>query len=214
MDITYLGHASFKLKGKTASLVVDPYDSSVGPKFPKIEADIVAVTHQHFDHNSVTSVSGNPFVISGPGEYEVKGIEVVGVSSFHDNKQGEQRGTNTIYNFKIDKVNICHLGDLGQSSLSDQQVQEIGNVDVLLLPVGGYFTVDATEANKIASQLEPRIIIPMHFKEKETKIVELESVDKFLKEVGKENLAAVSKLTITPDKFTDETQVVLLEKVH
>lgn len=212
MDITYLGHASFKLKGKTASLVVDPYDTSVGPKFPKSEADIVAVSHDHFDHNSTNNVSGDPFIISGPGEYEVKGVEVVGVSSFHDNKQGAERGTNTIYNFKIDKINICHLGDLGQESLTDQQIQEIGNVDILLLPVGGFFTIDATQANKIASQLEPRIIIPMHFKDNDTKIEELAPVDKFLKEVGKESLEPVNKLTITPDKFSDETQVVLLSK--
>src|SRR3990167_5628376 len=172
MDITYLGHASFRLKGKTAAVVVDPYDPSVGPKFPKVEADIVAVTHQHFDHNAVGNVSGEPFLVSGPGEYEVKGIEVVGVSSFHDNKKGEERGLNTIYNFKIDRINVCHLGDLGQTSLTDAQVEEIGNVDVLLLPVGGYFTIDASEANKIASQLEPLIIIPMHYKDSETKIAE------------------------------------------
>ncbi len=212
MDISYLGHSSFKLKGKTASLVVDPYDSSVGPKFPKVEADIVAVTHEHFDHNAVSSVGGEPFVVSGPGEYEVKGIEIVAVKSFHDNKQGAERGLNTIYNFKIDKINICHLGDLGQSTLSEAQVEEIGNVDVLLLPVGGHFTIDAAEANKIASQLEPKIIIPMHFKDTETKIEELAPVEKFLKEIGKENLEPVNKLTVTPDKLPEETQVVLMSR--
>ncbi len=212
MDITYLGHASFKLKGKTAAVVVDPYDSQIGPKFPKVEAEIVAVTHDHRDHSAVEQVGGEPFVISGPGEYEVKGVEVVGVSSFHDNKKGEERGLNTIYNFKVDKINICHLGDLGQSELTDAQVEEIGNVDVLLLPVGGHFTIDASEANKIASQLEARIIIPMHFKDAESKVEELSTVDKFLKEVGKENLEAVNKLTITPDKLPEETQVVLMSK--
>ena len=212
MDISYLGHSSFKLKGKTASLVVDPYDSSVGPKFPKVEAGIVAVTHEHFDHNAVSSVGGEPFVVSGPGEYEVKGIEIVAVKSFHDNKQGAERGLNTIYNFKIDKINICHLGDLGQSTLSEAQVEEIGNVDVLLLPVGGHFTIDAAEANKIASQLEPKIIIPMHFKDTETKIEELAPVEKFLKEIGKENLEPVNKLTVTPDKLPEETQVVLMSR--
>ena len=212
MDINYLGHAAFKIKGKNASLVVDPYDEKVGPKFPKAEADVVAITHDHFDHNAVDKVSGEPFVISGPGEYEIRGIEVVGVASFHDNKQGVERGQNTIYNFRVDKINICHLGDLGQSSLTDQQVQEIGNVDILLLPVGGYFTIDASEANKIAAQLEPKIIIPMHFKDIDTTIEELAGVDKFLKEIGKENLEEVNKLTITPDKLPEETQVILLQK--
>lgn len=212
MDITYLGHASFRLKGKTATLVVDPYDDSVGLKFPKVEADIVAVSHQHFDHNAVSAVSGTPFLVSGPGEYEVKGIEIVAVQSFHDNKQGSERGLNTIYNFRIDKINICHLGDLGQTSLTDQQVQEIGNVDILLLPVGGHFTIDASEANKIATQLEPKIIIPMHFKDTETKVEELAGVEKFLKEIGKENLEPVNKLVLTQDKLPEETQVVLLSK--
>ena len=212
MDISYLGHAAFRLKGKTASLVVDPYDPSVGPKFPKVEADIVAVTHSHSDHNAIANVGGTPFVVSGPGEYEVKGIEVVAVKSFHDNKQGAERGLNTIYNFKIDKINICHLGDLGQSTLTEEQVEEIGNVDILLLPVGGHYTIDAAEANKIASQLEPKIIIPMHFKEAETKIEELATVDQFLKEIGKENLEPVNKLTVTTDKLPEETQVVLMSR--
>lgn len=212
MDISYLGHASFRLKGKTAAVVVDPYGPEVGPKFPKVESDIVAVSHQHFDHNSIDQVAGEPFVISGPGEYEVKGVEVVGVSSFHDNKQGSERGTNTIYNFRIDRVNVCHLGDLGQTSLTDAQVEEIGNVDVLLLPVGGHFTIDASEANKIASQLEPRIIIPMHFKDSETKVAELAGVEKFLKEIGKESLEPVNKLSVTPDKLPEETQVVLMSR--
>lgn len=212
MDIFYLGHAAFRLKGKTATVVVDPYDPKVGPKFPKVEADIVAVTHSHFDHNAVEQVGGEPFVITGPGEYEVKGVEVVGVNSFHDNKKGEERGQNSIYNFKIDRINICHLGDLGQTSLTDAQVEEIGNVDVLLLPVGGHYTIDAAEANKIAAQLEPKIIIPMHYKDTETKVEELSGVDKFLKEVGKENLEPQNKLTVTPDKLPEETQVVLMSK--
>lgn len=213
MDISYLGHASFRLKGKTAAVVVDPYDPSVGPKFPKVDADIVAVTHAHFDHNATSQVSGEPFIIAGPGEYEVKGVEIIGVNSFHDNKQGAERGNNTIYNFKIDKINVCHLGDLGQTTLTEQQVEEIANVDILLLPVGGHFTINATEANKIASQLEPRIIIPMHFKDAETKIAELSGVESFLKEINKENLEPVNKLTITPDKLPEETQVVLMQKI-
>ncbi|HSX57760.1 MAG TPA: MBL fold metallo-hydrolase [Candidatus Saccharimonadales bacterium] len=211
MEISYLGHASFKLKGKNATVVVDPFDPKIGLKFPKVEADIVASTHSHFDHNAISSVGGSPYVIEGPGEYEVKGIEIVGVASWHDNKEGAERGKNTIYNFKIDKINIAHLGDLGQTTLTEPQVEEIGNVDVLLLPVGGFFTIDASEANKIASQLEPKIIIPMHFKGDST-VSELADVDKFLKEIGKENIEAVPKLVVTPDKLPEETQVVLLSR--
>ena len=212
MDISWLGHASFKLKGKNATVVTDPYNAQIGVKMPKVEADIVTVSHGHFDHNEVGAVSGEPFVVQGPGEYEVKGVEIVGVSSFHDTKEGAERGKNTIYNLKMDKLNICHLGDLGQETLTEAQVEEIGNVDILLIPVGGFFTIDASMAVKIAAQLEPKIIIPMHYKTSDSKIDQLAGVDKFLKEMGKENIEPLPKLTITPDKLPEEAQVVLLEK--
>lgn len=212
MDIYWLGQSSFKIKGKTTTVVVDPFDNKIGLKFPKVEADIVTISHGHFDHNAAGAVGGSPFIVDGPGEYEVKGVEIVGVSSFHDEKEGSERGKNTIYNLKIDKVNITHLGDLGQESLTTQQVEEIGNVDILLVPVGGYFTIDAPTAAKIASQLEPKIIIPMHYKIPGLNIEQLEGVDKFLKEVGKEDLESLPKLTIAAERFPEESQVVLLEK--
>lgn len=212
MEITFFGQASFKIKGKGATVVTDPFDDSIGIKYPKVSADIVTVTHGHFDHNASAKVEGNPFVIQGPGEYEVKGVEVVGVASFHDNKKGEERGHNTIYNIKIDKINIAHLGDLGQESLSNEQIEEIGNVDILLIPVGGYFTIDGAQAAKIVAQLEPKIVIPMHFKDVQTKIEQLESVEKFLKEMGKENVESLAKLVITAEKLPEEAQVALLTK--
>lgn len=212
MDISFLGHAAFKIKGKTATVITDPYDDSIGIKFPKIEADIVTVTHSHFDHNAVAKIEGDPFIIRGPGEYEVNGVEVAGVASFHDNKKGEERGKNTIYNIKIDRVNVAHLGDLGQESLTSEQIEEIGNVDILLIPVGGYFTIDGAQASKIVSQLEPKIVIPMHFKNPEVKISELEGSEKFLKEMGKENVESLTKLSITVEKLPEETQVILLTK--
>ncbi len=212
MEIVFLGHASFKIKGKTATVVTDPFDESIGIKFPKTESDIVTITHDHFDHNAEANVAGSPFIIKGPGEYEVKGVEVVGVASSHDTKQGSERGKNTIYNIKIDKINIAHLGDLGQESLTSEQIEEIGNVDILLIPVGGYFTIDGAQASKIASQLEPKIIIPMHFKNEETKIAELEGPEKFLKEMGKENVESLPKLSMAADKLPEETQIVLLTR--
>lgn len=214
MDISWFGQASFKIKGKSATVVTDPYDNSFGLKFPKVEADIVTVSHDHFDHNNTAQVDGSPFVINGPGEYEVKGVEIVGVSSFHDTKQGSERGKNSIYNLKVDRINIAHLGDLGQDTLTEAQVEEIGNVDILLIPTGGYFTIDASVASKIASQLEPKIIIPMHYKIPESKIEELEGVDKFLAEMGKEGLEPIAKLSITSDKLPEEAQVVVLSKVN
>ncbi len=212
MDITYLGHASFKIKGKNASLVTDPFDPKIGLKFPKVEADIVSVTHSHFDHSASSQVGGEPFVVSGPGEYEIKGVEIVGVQSFHDNKKGEERGKNTIYNFKIDKLNIAHLGDLGQERLTDDQIEEIGNVDILMIPVGGYYTIDASVASKIVSQLEPKIIIPMHYRDADSTIKELAGVENFLKEMGKEGIEPVQKFSITADKLPEETQIVVMSK--
>lgn len=212
MDITYLGHASFKIKGKTASVVTDPYSPEVGMKFPKAEADIVSVSHSHFDHNSPISVSGEPFVVQGPGEYEVKGVEIVGVDSFHDEKKGEERGKNTIYNFKIDKINVAHLGDLGQNTLSLEQIEELGNVDILLIPVGGHYTIDAANAVKIVAQLEPKIVIPMHYRDTDNKIDVLAPVENFLKEMGKEEVEPVNKFSITQDKLPEETQVVVMTK--
>lgn len=211
MDINFLGQASFRLKGKNTTVITDPYDSSLGIKFPKTEADIVTVSHDHFDHNAANLVGGDPFVIDGPGEYEIKGVKVTGVASFHDEKKGEQRGKNVLFSFLVDGIRICHLGDLGQEELTDKQLEDLGQVDILLVPTGGVFTIDATKAAKIAASLEPKIVIPMHFQDKDTK-VELEPVDKFLKEMGVENRELLPKLSVTREKLPEELTVVLLEK--
>lgn len=211
MDISWLGHASFRIKGKTAGVVCDPYDAQIGLKFPKVEADIVTVSHDHYDHNAASLVGGSPFVIQGPGEYEIKGVNIVGVSSFHDNKGGKERGKNTLYNISVDGIGVAHLGDFGQDALSSEQIETLGNVDILMLPVGGVYTIDAATAAKIVSSLEPSVIIPMHYFDKDVK-VDLEPVDKFLKEMGKEDVAPTKKLTITKDRLPSEPSVVLLEK--
>ncbi|MEX0616894.1 MAG: MBL fold metallo-hydrolase [Candidatus Woykebacteria bacterium] len=211
MDITWLGHASFRIKGKNAAVVCDPYEEKIGLKFPKSDADIVTVSHEHYDHNAAALVGGEPFVVSGPGEYEIKGVNIVGVSSFHDNKKGTVHGKNTLYNIKIDNVNIAHLGDLGQDALSSEQIDALGNVDILMIPCGSVFTIDAATAAKIVASLEPSIIIPMHYFDKEAK-VELEKVDKFLKEMGKEEVEPTVKLSITKEKLPEEPQIVLLTR--
>lgn len=212
MDISWLGHASFKIKGKTAVIITDPYGEKTGLKFPKVEADIVTISHDHYDHSATELIGGQPFVINGPGEYEVKGTNVVGIASFHDNKKGQERGKNILYNIRIDGVGVAHLGDLGQEELTSGQIETFGNVDILMIPVGGIFTIDASAAVKIVSKLEPSIIIPMHYFDKEAKITELEPVDKFLKEMGKEDIEPAKKLTISKDRLPAEPQVILLEK--
>lgn len=213
MDIYPLGHSSFKIKGKTATIVTDPFDQGmVGLKFPKVEADIVTVSHEHKDHNAVINVDGNPYIIRGPGEYEIKGVHIVGVSVFHDQKMGAERGKNVMYQIIVDGVTLVHLGDLGHK-LSTDQAKEIGTCDILFIPVGGYFTIGADIASEVAAQFEPRIIIPMHFKKPglNPDFDVLSGVDKFLKEMGKEDVTPVSKLSVTKDKLPEDTEVVVLE---
>lgn len=214
MDITWLGHSSFRIKGKTATVVTDPFESGkVGFKFPKTEADIVTVSHDHWDHNKANLVGGEPKVVSGPGEYEIKGVSIFGVPTFHDKKQGTERGKNTVYVITIDKVRVCHLGDLGHT-LSEEQVGAVGSVDVLLVPVGGSYTIDPGEAGEVVSSLEPKIVIPMHYKTGELNqeiFGKLAPVEEFLKELGIEPVRD-SKFSITYDKLPEEMQLVILER--
>lgn len=156
-------------------------------------------------------MGGEPFVISGPGEYEIKGTSVVGVKSFHDDKEGAERGLNTLFNITIDGVNIAHFGDLGQKELTQNQVEALGTVDILLIPVGSVYTIDAAMAAKITAQLEPKIIIPMHYLLDGLKFA-LDPVDKFLKEMGQEATPREPKLVISADKLPEEPKVIVLEK--
>lgn len=211
MEILPLGHASFKLRGKQATLVTDPYDEKqVGIKFPKhIDADIVTISHAHPDHNAAHLIGGSPFIVQGPGEYEIKGISVIGVSSFHDEKNGEERGRNTMYRIELDGVRFAHLGDIGHV-LSSAQVDVIDGVDVLFVPVGGVYTIDAEKAAQIISDIDPRIIIPMHYGT-DTYNKDLAPVSVFLKHIGKEEAVPVPKLTVSKDKLPTEKQVVVLQ---
>ena len=214
MEIQYLGHSSFRLKGKEVTVITDPYkDQHLGFKFPKTEADIVTVSHSHQDHNAPELVEGNPFVISGAGEYEIKGVSVFGVQSFHDDQEGEERGKNIIYVFDIEGVKICHLGDLGEE-LSEAQLEEMGQVDILMVPVGGTVALNAKQANEAVVKIDPWIVIPMHYKAPGMgqEFNWLAPVEDFLKEMGLSELQAQPKLSVTKDKLPSERQIVLLER--
>jgi L-ascorbate metabolism protein UlaG (beta-lactamase superfamily) len=219
MDITYLGHSCFKLRGKNSTVITDPYPDSIGLKLPSMSADIVTVSHtQHDDHDAIDKVSGtarrqDPFVISAPGEYEIGGVSVFSVNTYHDNKQGEDRGKNTAYLIHIDDVRIAHLGDLGHE-LSDKQVEELGEVDVLLCPVGGVYTIDAKEAVKVINSIQPGIVIPMHFKTKDHKqnvFGKIAPLSDFLTEIGASEVEPQDKLTVSSTSLPEETEVVVLK---
>jgi L-ascorbate metabolism protein UlaG (beta-lactamase superfamily) len=209
MEIAYLGHSSFKLKGKNLSIVIDPYDSEkVGLKFPKTDADIVTISHDHFDHNKVENVTDVRKVITRPGEYEMNGVSIIGVSSFHDNQKGELRGKNTIYVYEIDGFRIAHLGDLGHTLL-EKQLEEIGSIDVLLIPVGGYYTIDSAAAVEVAQSIEPRIIIPMHYNEN-NRNENLEPVDAFVKQIAL-TPETLPKLVLKDALPEGEQKLIILE---
>ena len=186
MIITWLGHSCFKIQNKIGPEAVivatDPFDKSVGLKAPKCEANIVTVSHDHYDHNNVSAIKGSPFVIKGAGEYEVKGVFIEGVEAYHDEKAGAERGKNIIYRLDLDGMSVAHLGDLGHT-LDAKQLDKLEGTDILLIPVGGVYTIGAKKAVEVVSQIEPRIVIPMHYSVPGLKI-KLEGVDKFIKELG------------------------------
>jgi L-ascorbate metabolism protein UlaG (beta-lactamase superfamily) len=216
MEITYYNHSCFKLKGKNGTVLTDPYESSTGPSLPSLSVDIVTTSHGHPDHNALGKASGTarrpkPFIISEPGEYELGGISVFGIPSFHDDKEGAERGSNNIYSIFIDEVRVCHLGDLGHE-LSSAQIEEIGVVDVLLCPVGGFYTIDPKIAVKVIQQLEPYYVIPMHYKTSQhaDTFKDVKTLEDFLKEYGS-SPAPQAKLSVEKNKLPEETELVVLE---
>lgn len=184
MKVKWLGHATFLITSDEGTkIITDPYQPGMfGLDYGKIEeaADIVVVSHDHSDHNYVKGVPGNPQVVKGSGSHKVKGIEFKGIPSYHDDSRGSERGENAMFCFTVNGVRICHVGDLGHT-LSDRQVADIGEVDVLLIPVAGTYTLDAAAANKVVDQIKPRVIIPMHFKTDRCPTFPVTDVEPFLK---------------------------------
>jgi len=197
--ISWAGQSCFQIsvsnsKDHSADIVIDPFDESIGLKVPNFSADILLISHDHADHNNAKGIKGEPFIISGPGEYEVKEVFIKGIPSFHDDKEGKEKGKNTIYLIEAEDIKFCHMGDFGQKQLTDEQLEKIDGVDVLMIPVGGEYTINSAEAQKIISQIEPKIVIPMHYAIPKLN-VKLDEVAKFLKNMGKDS-------TVPQDKFT------------
>lgn len=218
MEIAWHGHSFFEITGKTeegkVTTVIDPYDENIGIIPPKkVEADILLVSHQHSDHCNTKIIKGNYFLIDSPGEYEVKGVFIKAMPSFHDAVQGKERGANTIFLINFEEIKICYLGDLGETKISPTTMEEIVGSDILFIPVGGTFTISGKEAAKLVSQIEPRIAIPMHYKIPGLKLP-LEDEKSFLRALGIKEKERIKKLKVKKSELkADGTEIVLLEKI-
>ncbi|MDD1750557.1 MAG: MBL fold metallo-hydrolase [Methanothrix sp.] len=208
MIVTWLGHSCFLLKSEDGlSLLLDPFhESDVGYSMPITEADVVIISHDHMDHNNVDAAGSKAEVIFGPGDYISLGMDIIGVKSYHDAQRGKLRGTNTIFCFALDGIRVCHLGDLGHT-LTPSQVKAIGPVDLLFVPVGGRYTIDAAGANKVMGQLHPVLTVPMHYRTGALNF-ELDPVDDFLK--GKGPVKPQKNLKLAKEDLSGEGRVVLL----
>jgi len=210
LDVTWLGHGCFRLRGRGAAVVTDPYPPTIGLKLSRMDAEVVTVSHEHDNHNYTQVVRDGAYEIHGPGEYEVAGVSVIGVPTYHDEQKGAKHGRNTVYLIEIDDVRVCHLGDLGHK-LDDSEAEAVASPDVLLVPVGGRSAINGAQAAEVVRQLEPRYVVPMHYAIPGLKI-ELDPLDRFLKEMGVATSDAQPKLSVQKSSVTEyETKVVVLE---
>ena len=212
MEIIWHGQSCFTLKGSKSTVVTDLYNDDYGLKVPALSADILTVSHQHRDHNN-TNLTNKPYIIDCPGEYEIKNIFISGIPAAHDSADGQERGRVTIYAFNIDGYKICHLSDLGEK-LDEKQLEKIGDVDVLLIPVGGVYTLDGKHAKEVVEQIEPKVVIPMHYLLPDLNI-KIDGVENFLKEMGiKESVPQSSLILDNLNMSSEKTTVILLEPKH
>ena len=212
MDITWFGHSCFRLSDRGVTIVTDPPSDDMGYERPRIRADVVTISHEHPGHNNRIGFRGGPKVFDGPGEYEVKGVFITGIATYHDARSGASRGNNTVFLFEFDGVTICHLGDLGHVP-TQSQVEALSSVDVLLIPVGGLHTIDPSKASEVISLIEPLLVVPMHYKTRVEK-AKLQTVNKFLKEMGLSPMPAQPELKVTRSSLPSETQIVVLDHNH
>ncbi|HRY63117.1 MAG TPA: MBL fold metallo-hydrolase [Patescibacteria group bacterium] len=220
MQIQWLGQSCFKIQVKSSlgetTIVTDPFSEGYGLKLPRLTADIVTVSHDHKDHSDLSKIKGatenqTPFIVKGPGEYEIKNVFVRGLPASHDDESGKKLGSNIIYLIRAEGITIVHLGDLGQKELTPQQLEYIEETDILLIPVGGKYTINGAEAATLVSQIEPRIVIPMHYKIPGLN-VDIETADKFVKEMGNHK-EEMDKLKISKKDLPQEDTKLILLKV-
>ncbi len=209
MEINWLGRSCFRIKGKQATIITDPFSIETGLNFSRMTADIISLSHIKPEEAGLEKIGGEPYIVHGPGEYEVRNVLIIGLACYQDEARGSLRGKNTAYVFDTEELSICHLGSLGHM-LTDAQIETIGNVDILFVPAGGNVTMTAAQASRLIRTIEPKIVIPMLYKTQATGL-EFEPIDKFLNETGAQNINSQPKLNITKNSLPISTQVVLLD---
>lgn len=210
MKIKWLGHASFLIETQEKRIITDPFDEKTGYQVLPQAVDIATISHEHWDHNAVHVLLGNPQVIRGPGNFDLNGISIKGIHSFHDKNQGKNRGSNTMYKISSEGINLLHLGDLGQILTSDQ-LKDLDNVDILLIPVGGNYTIDAGDALTVVKQINPRIVVPMHFKTPHVTI-NLAPVEAFTCQFDR--CVKKSQLELNKEDLNQEPLVIVLDYLY
>lgn len=212
MTITWYGQSCFRIDAREGVMAIDPFGKSIGLTPPRFSADILLVTHAHPDHANAGAIHGNPALITGPGEYELSGLTVRGIPTFHDDEEGRERGLNTAFVIEIasEGIVIAHLGDFGEAAVREETLEALGDVDLLMIPVGGTYTIDGPAAAKVAGQIEPRMIVPMHYALPGL-AVKLAPVEPFLKSFGIAAPERLEKLVIRKKDLAEEaTRVVVL----
>jgi L-ascorbate metabolism protein UlaG (beta-lactamase superfamily) len=209
VDIDWFGHSCFRLREGGVTIVTDPYDKSIGYVMPRVRADIITVSHEAPGHAAAAAIKGDARVLNKPGEYEVKGVFITGIQTWRAAATGAAKEENTVFVFEFGELTVCHLGDLARM-LTQAQVEAMPDIDVLLVPVGGGSSLDADKAAEVISLVEPRIVIPMHYKTPYVNLP-LDPLSKFLKEMGAAEHAPQESLRVTRAELPEETQVVILE---
>ena len=213
MEITYFGLNSVRLRGREAAVLIDPYDPKLGLSPVRLNVQVVALTHDDPTHFSMQGLGSDYHLVQGAGEFEIQGIALHGIQTYHDRKKGAERGKNTVFVIEVDDLRVCHLGHLGHA-LDEAQLDAIGSkVDVLFVPVGDGSHINATEATEIVNQIEPKLVVPISYKLPGLALLaqNLEGVEKFAKEMGATDLPPQPKLQLTSSPATEDTKLVILE---
>ncbi|MCL4543257.1 MAG: MBL fold metallo-hydrolase [Chloroflexi bacterium] len=210
MELTWFGHACFRFRGREATVITDPPDPALGYAIPRLPVNVLTCSHQHPGHGYLDMCSDGCKALTGPGEYEIAGVFITGVHTYHDDVKGVERGRNVVFAVTVDDVTVAHLGDLGHQLTAEQRA-ELPTIDVLLVPVGGVTTINGAQAAELVTQLQPHVVIPMHYRTAAEHTQPLETVERFLREIGQKEVAPQNRVNVTKSNLPDQLQVIVLE---